>query len=99
MNVRSQVDFGRHGHGNGLELRPHAEEFSGHAHERDADHVDDPPAQGVADVAIVEPTGQDVEQMHRAREIQAQLGPLHHVPQGKRTGNNKVRKLYCNYYY
>ena len=39
--------------------------------------------------AVVEPAAQHVEEVGRAREVQAQLGPLHYVPQGQRAETKK----------
>jgi len=66
------------------QFRSHAEKLSSHAHECGAHSVDDPPAEGIARVAVVEPASQRVEEVHGAGEVQAQLRPLNHVPQGQR---------------
>ena len=96
--MRSQVDFGggggaAHGDGDGLELCPHAEKLGGHACQGDTDEVEKPPGKGGRQVSVPVPTSQHVDQVECAREVEAKLGPLHHVPQKHRAA--KISRRVC----
>ena len=41
------------------------------------------PREGGREAAVVDPAGDDVEEVDGAGEVQAQLRPLHNVPQGQ----------------
>ena len=43
------------------------------------------PREGGREAAVVDPAGDDVEEVDGAGEVQAQLRPLHNVPQGQGT--------------
>ncbi len=78
----SQVHFGGHADRDGLQLRLHAQEFTGDAHKSDAHNVHHPPAEVGSQMAIVQPTKDHVEEVDCAGKVEAKLRPLDHVPEG-----------------
>ena len=47
------------------------------------------PREGGREAAVVDPAGDDVEEVDRAGEVQAELCSLHHIPQGQRAAEKK----------
>ncbi len=89
-----QVRPGPHADRDGLEFGAHAQELAAHAHEREADGVQHPPREAGRQVAVVHQAEDGVEEVHREREVQTQLGALHHVPQRERA-EKIVKFAFC----
>lgn len=98
FSLWSQVSLGSHRNRDALKFCSHAEELSGHAHDGDADNVDDPPGEGVRKPSVPPAARDQVEEMDGAGEVQAKLGPSYNIPESHRTVEC-VENQGCNKYF
>lgn len=70
---------------NFAQFRLQAQELAANAHEGRADRVQQPPADGGGEGAVVPPAHHQVDHVKRHGKVQTQLGPAHDEPERART--------------
>lgn len=77
VRLGSRIDW------DGPELGPHAQVLADDRHQRHAGQVDEPPRQRGGKASIIDPTDDQMEEVHRDGEVQALLAPADEEPQAQ----------------